>query len=163
MHTKQMDYIEVDDVVVGAYYCDTLHEVVIPRDSQCDLQLSDVDDNEKPRAWTSDEVAVILVDRVKRIAENWASKAKSVQEAAEGTAFSILAMLDGDNVAMPAFTITPEPAEEDKSFCIENSVNYFEKTPIQSTLHELYYRHQGDDTVKLIQKYNSDLKKLFEM
>jgi hypothetical protein len=96
--------------------------------------------NKEPRAITSDELCNQVISHIKLMAWYWANlKDKTDLEKCEGTAFSILTMLDGCTM-LPAFDLVAQPHESDKAFCIENDENWIEPgTTISTMLHERFH------------------------
>jgi hypothetical protein len=102
----------------------------------------------EPRAWTEEEVRDEFIQAFRDKAHYWATTANggTLQDRCEGVAFSILVMLDGGSGMMPAYKVTVDPHPEDKAYCIEQGVNYYEPGTEVShgALHELFYRGVSD-------------------
>ncbi len=62
-------------------------------------------------------------------------KPKTTRDRLEGLAFSILAMLDGCAVTMPAFEIYPAPHPEDKQYCKDNKEDWWPQLEDEVTVH----------------------------
>jgi hypothetical protein len=102
----------------------------------------------EPRARTEDEVRDEFLQAFRDKAHYWATTPNggTVKERCDRVAFSILVMLDGGSGTMPAYRVTVDPAPEDKQYCIEKGVNYYEPgTEVTNgCLHELFYRGVSD-------------------
>ena len=98
------------------------------------------------RAWTPEETARLLVTKTVDIANYWAKVPNQTKEqACQGVAFSILSMLDGSNVDLPAFDLVPSVHKDDKQYAIDAGHNYFEPANVVSTpLHEMFHRIQKE-------------------
>lgn len=94
----------------------------------------------EPRAWTTEEVAKMIVNQTLVCADYWARQPnKTPQEVARGTAFGILSMLDGSCLNLPGFDLVPTPDPTDKAYCIEQGENYFTNEPVSFALHEMFH------------------------
>lgn len=100
-----------------------------------------------PRAYTEDEVRDMLINQIRAVVRFWADlpdvdratgRHITVYDRCDGVAFSILSILDGSTLGLPAFDLVPAPHEEDKQYFIENSENWFEPVVISEALHEHY-------------------------
>lgn len=106
--------------------------------------------NSTPRAYTEEEVRDMLLNQIRALAKYWAKlpdvdpvtgQEQTVQDRCEGVAFSILTMLDGCGMTMPAITLKLDPHEEDKEYCQENGANWFEPgMEISEMLHEHFHK-----------------------
>jgi len=69
----------------------------------------------EPRELTGDEVRDIVLDQIWEMVDYWneESRATDPRDKLSGLAFSILAMLDGSNIQIPAFRICPDPHPDD--------------------------------------------------
>ncbi len=105
----------------------------------------------EPREFTSDEVRDKVLQHVASMSEYWATvklepERDTVQQRLDGLAFSILAMLDGASVDVPAFVVSSCPHETDKDYCQDKGENWFPQFPdvevcdIAGGLHELYHK-----------------------
>lgn len=100
------------------------------------------------REKTMEEVREEFLDYARLMVKYWSELPnKSVKEKISGAVFSILTALDGGAGDLPAFTVVPMPAEEDKQYCIENDEDYYPenkfedvKCDIAGSLHELFYK-----------------------
>jgi len=81
----------------------------------------------EPRELTGDEVRDIFLDRVWEMVDYWneESRVTNPRDKLSGLAFSILAMLDGSNIGIPAFRICPDPHPDDKEYRREQGENWF--------------------------------------
>jgi hypothetical protein len=97
----------------------------------------------EPRAKTTEEARAEFLNTIRALASYWGETAKTPAEAANGTAFSILALLDGCNASMPAFDVLICPHPDDRAFHIANGENYFDdETSITDggPLHEEFHQ-----------------------
>lgn len=104
----------------------------------------------EPRAYTADEVQQMLLDHVRETAKYWAELPDTecatggkmtIQDRCEGVAFSILSILDGCSMNIPAFDLVLSPHESDKANCMKNGENWFEPgMTIDVMLHEHFYK-----------------------
>jgi hypothetical protein len=103
--------------------------------------------SDNPRALSEDEVRDLFLNTVAGIAHYWATvkleeERDNVKSRCEGVAFSILTLLDGNNLAMPAMKVIPDPAPEDEEFLRNDGKNWFpDDVDIAGGLHELIYQH----------------------
>ncbi len=104
----------------------------------------------EPREYTEEEVMAEFLSTIHYMVDEWSKiKRDTVKEQLEGLAFSILALLDGVHVGMPAFIVAPLPAETDKEYRIKKGENYFPQNDekkincdIAGVLHDAFYKHQ---------------------
>lgn len=91
-----------------------------------------------PRAFTKDEMREKFLRHVAGIAKYWANlPGKTARERTDGTAFSILAMLDGSAVDMPGFDVVCRPHPDDEQYCKDNGENWVpDGCDIAGALHE---------------------------
>lgn len=97
----------------------------------------------KPRAYTEAEVRDILLDHIRGICKYWANddRVKTKEDLANGVAFSILSILDGDSPEIPAIDLVLRPHKEDKDSAIEDGENYYKPgMTISCVLHEHFYK-----------------------
>ena len=101
--------------------------------------------DDKPRAYTAEEVRDQLLDTIRDSSKYWANlNDKTPQERCDGLAHSILALLDGCNMAMPGFMLTTDPHPDDKEFLRHHGENWYDKTPMDFMLHEYFYKINGE-------------------
>lgn len=96
----------------------------------------------EPRAYTTEEVRDKILSHMHNLVKFWAheSRVTDVEVKLDGLAFSILSMLDGCSINLPAFNLVPDPHPDDMEYHRENGDNWFEPTPLSFPLHE--YWHQ---------------------
>ncbi len=82
----------------------------------------------EPRAYTEEEARAMFLEQVYAIKEFWEneSRDKSLKGKMEGCVFSILALIDGSNVSIPAMTLAMNSHPEDKLYHQEQGENWFE-------------------------------------
>lgn len=101
----------------------------------------------EPRAYTAEEVTDIFLEHLRRTARYWAGLPEQTPlQKCEGVVFSILAMLDGDAMGLPAIDLVLHPHEEDKEFHRSQGSNWFEPGMAFNAnvaLHEIVYRSKG--------------------
>lgn len=96
-----------------------------------------------PRAYTSEEIRDVVLEEVRQIARHWADPKldRDLLGRCNGVAFSILALLDGCSIGIPAIDLVIQPHEGDKDHNIRNGDNWFEPgTVIDDGLHDHYYK-----------------------
>jgi hypothetical protein len=94
------------------------------------------------RAYTAEEVRDIFLRHIRGIADFWANLPdKSPKERCDGVAFSILNIVDGNTLPLPALDICLSPHPEDKAYNQENGNNWFEEGMVINNcqLHDHYY------------------------
>jgi hypothetical protein len=96
----------------------------------------------KPRAWTAEEIAEKIVTQFATLAEYWATipEGGDIGRRCHGVAYSILGALEGRGLDLPGFTLVPAPDPSDKDFCIKQGENYFDpKTEVNDWLQSKYH------------------------
>lgn len=104
-----------------------------------------VDPTESPRAYTPEEVQVMLLGQIRGFARYWANLPnKTPQERCDGLAFSILNIFDG-STELPAMNISLSPHPDDQEYHRENGENWYEPGQVinDCVLHEPYYKVQA--------------------
>ena len=99
-------------------------------------------EKEPPRAWTADETAERLVEKMVHMGQYWATNPNcgTMEERVSGAMFSALSNLDGGGLNLPAFDLVPAPHEDDKEWYIERGENYYDPDALISvSLHERYH------------------------
>lgn len=102
---------------------------------------------DKPRAWTPEEVANMIVEGAVNTAHYWSTSpgCGTMEERVSGCAFSILSMLDGSTMNLPGMDLMPTPHPDDKQYDIDNGENYFEAgTVVSTSLHDMYHSKQRE-------------------
>jgi len=102
---------------------------------------------EEPREYTVDEVRDMIINKVWNLIDYWSTNPMEYtkRQALEGLAHSLLTMLDGGNVDLPAFLVTPLPSGEDKEYFISQGENWFpQNMPDLGMLHEYLYKGKGE-------------------
>lgn len=97
----------------------------------------------KPKAYTPEEVREMFLDQLRATKKYWLneSRVKTESERMDGLVFSILVMLDGGTMDLPAFDLIPSPHEGDKDYLTSQGEKYFSKEVINDCqLHELWYK-----------------------
>jgi len=109
-----------------------------------------------PRSLTNEEIRDIVLDQMWALVDYWAAEAREIdkREKLAGLAFSILAMLDGSSIAIPAFRICTAPHSDDQEYHKKRGENWFpnnsdvemEGEITELPLHEFW--HRRDPRVK---------------
>lgn len=108
--------------------------------------------NDKPRAYTEDEVVDMIARHAKTMARYWANipevdkatgKKYTVEDRCDGVAWSILAMFDGCSMGIPAFDLKAAVDPSDKKFHKEQGENWFDPKMVIST--NLRYRYSKEE------------------
>ena len=99
------------------------------------------------RAYTKKEVRKKFLDGIHNIVDFWVneSREETVEGKVNGVAFSILAMIDGSNIDIPAFDVVVRPHPDDKEYHQSEGNNWFEDGMIindDCSLHEFW--HHGE-------------------
>lgn len=110
--------------------------------------------DEEPRAYTADEVRDMMLDHIHHMVEYWTNveatrgdRPLTVKDRVEGVAFSILVMLDGDSMTLPAVTLRLDPHPDDKEYHRSEGENWFEPgMEISDRLHDHFYKKTGNET-----------------
>ena len=102
----------------------------------------------EPRAYTADETRDMILQQIKATVRYWANlpevdqatgRKQTVEDRCDGVAFSILSMLDGATMTLPAFDLVPMPHDEDQAFHKANGENWFgPESRVSDMLHEHY-------------------------
>jgi hypothetical protein len=95
------------------------------------------------RSFTVDEARQTFLKLLRDKAEYWgALPEKTVKERLDGLCFSILAMIDGSSLGLPAMDIVLRPHPEDKPFALENDEDYWEDGMVinNTMLHEEWHK-----------------------
>ncbi len=100
------------------------------------------------REFTEDEIRHQFLEHIRFLVDYFDKDTalESQKERLSALAHSILCVIDGCAVGLPAFILAPLPHEDDKQFNIENGENYYPenhdlvvKCDIAGCLHELFY------------------------
>lgn len=96
------------------------------------------------RAYTKEESVDFIMNHIATLAQYWASLDKTKLEIVNGVVFSILAMLDGASVELPAVNLSFDPHCDDKDYHIERDENWFDTNVINDDvqLHEIWMKYQ---------------------
>lgn len=84
--------------------------------------------DEKPRAYTPDEMRKMVLDHMRAMVWYWESlkdDGYGVRERLDGLAFSFLAMLDGSSAGVPSFDLVPRPHPDDEAFHRDDGDNWW--------------------------------------
>ena len=86
---------------------------------------------------TKEEVEKELLKHIWIMVEYWRDLPnKTIEDRLSGLAFSILAALDGESAALPAFIVSPKPCPEDKKYLKSRGKNWYPKyCDIAGSLH----------------------------
>lgn len=81
----------------------------------------------KPRAYTEEEVREKFLRHIWHVIDYWdkESRASDARSKMEGVCHSILAMMDGSCMNLPAFVIAPLPHPDDKAYHIAREENFY--------------------------------------
>ena len=82
-----------------------------------------------PRAYTQEEIEDKIYAHLEALASYWARESRVVDpyEKCMGMAHSMLSVLGGSTLNLPAFDLIPCPHPDDKCFHKENGENWFPK------------------------------------
>lgn len=99
------------------------------------------------REYTTEEVREKFLRAIAARVDFWdrESRATTSREKLEGLTHSILALLDGCDIELPAFIVAPNPHPDDKEYCIQEELDYFprgcEDHDIGGGLHEVIRKY----------------------
>lgn len=81
----------------------------------------------KPRAHTVEEMRELFLDQLDALREYWLNerRAPSSKEKLEGFMHSVLVMLDGGSLAVPAFDVVPSPHPDDEHYHRAQNKNWW--------------------------------------
>ena len=102
-------------------------------------------ESSEPRAITPEELRDQLLGHMRQMAKYWAEvdsdRHHTILDRINGFGHSVLAMLDGESIGLPAFDLVAKPHEDDKQYQIDNEENWIEdETRISDTLHDHWYK-----------------------
>jgi len=107
-----------------------------------------------PRAYTAEEVEEMILRHIWTLVGYWDTMVgeRPTRDRLSGLAFSILTMLDGCGMDIPAFKLVPHPPRielvpdphpSDEEYHKENGDNWFDpETVIETMLHEAFHRFE---------------------
>jgi hypothetical protein len=99
----------------------------------------------EPRAYTETEVREQFLEQVRTLVRYWAGEhpLSNVPEdytafqRCDGVAFSILSLIDGGNLSLPAFKLVTMPHEQDADYHREGGENWYpDDIDIAGALHD---------------------------
>ncbi len=94
-------------------------------------------------AYSKEEVREAFLSHIRALAPYWASVERdTVEEKISGALFSVLTLIDGSTLSLPAMDIVLRPHPEDKEFFEDNGENWFEDGMAINDdvhLHEFFY------------------------
>lgn len=103
----------------------------------------------KPREYTNKEIRDMVLGQVWDMVDYWAEcppTNRNLRERMAGLAFSILTMIDGDCIALPAFRVCSDPHADDKEYRRSRGINWFPENEgelngeiTEIPLHEVFF------------------------
>ena len=80
-----------------------------------------------PREYTPEEIRTKFINHIWTMINYWENESTTpnTKDKLEGLAHSMLAMLDGAQIGLPAFYVIPMAHPSDKDFHIKNGENYY--------------------------------------
>ena len=101
---------------------------------------------------TRDEVQDKFLSQVESYVHYWNTlEHKSKEEALKGLAFSIMVILDGGSMNIPALAVIPFPHPSDKEYHMDNDEEYYpdfdnkdEYCDIAGSLHERIFKNRKE-------------------
>lgn len=99
--------------------------------------------NNKPRAWTEEEVRQQFLDHIRIIRDYWLNLPdKTEAEKMDGLCFSFLTLIDGCGMSLPAINLSLSPHKDDKDFSIKYGENYYQPGMVFNDcyLHDIWYK-----------------------
>ena len=103
----------------------------------------------EPREYTAEEVRELVYAHFWSIIDYWSNLPDiDKRDAVSGCVFSVLSMLDGSTLGLPAFAIVTEPHPLDKEFHQKRGENWFPENDTSSQrgniadvmLHEFFHK-----------------------
>ena len=98
----------------------------------------------KSTAYTKEEAREMMLDHIRVMCEYWAREDRrpDIKDKLNGLAFSILTMLDGETMELPAMDIVLRPHPDDKAYHQSNGEKWFKDGMVinDAPLHELFYK-----------------------
>lgn len=85
------------------------------------------------RQLTADEMRASVLGHLRVMVDYWDGLDKPSREKLGGLVHSILVMLDGGSVGLPAFDVVPAPHPDDKQYCQDEDTNWW---PDDVSLHD---------------------------
>ena len=101
----------------------------------------------EPRAWTVEETRDHFLNHLADMAQYWADLPnKTPRERCNGLIHSVLAMVDGCSMDIPAIDMQMAPHPEDKAYFISQGENYYEPELLFNDchLHDLWPKYAKD-------------------
>ena len=99
----------------------------------------------EPRAQTADELRDRFMDDCRNLVDYWASTEidrDTVRERLSGLLHSLLGIIDGSSMGLPAFDLTASPHPDDKAYHQARGENWIEPGTVinaDDCLHEILY------------------------
>ena len=105
------------------------------------------------REWTTEEIRDKFLKQVEHIVKYWDElPGKTTTERLEGSAFTIMSLLDGCSMGSPGFIVAPMAHEDDEEYLKTLGENYYPyndqeniKGDIGGGLHELIFKNRSDN------------------
>jgi len=101
----------------------------------------------KPKPYTPEEARKMFLDQLRSTKEYWLKVSGQTEgERMDGLIFSILVMLDGGTIGMPAMDIRLCPHKNDKAYHISKGEQWFKPGQLinDCQLHEQWYSRVPD-------------------
>ena len=113
------------------------------------------------RAYTKKEARKKFLDGIHEIVDYWVNEARdrTVEGKINGAVFSILAMIDGSNIDIPAFDIAINSHPDDKEFYKKEGSNWFEDGMIINDdchLHEFWHNGESQEDNNKVKEEKND-------
>lgn len=98
------------------------------------------------REYTRDETQAMFLRNVKETVRFWSEDdGHSIEERISGAIFGVFVVLDGESAALPAFTVTPHPHEDDRAYNQGNGDNWYpDDVNIAGDLHDKLVKERGE-------------------
>lgn len=100
------------------------------------------------RAYTQQEAKEVFLNHVRCMIRYWRDEeGTSTEDKLSGLAFSILSLIDGSTLSLPAMDLVLRPHESDQQYCAAQGENWWVDGMVVngSPLHEEFYRHKLRD------------------
>ena len=99
-------------------------------------------DDKTPREYTAEETRDMLIKKIHALVNYWDKETRvtDTREKLSGLAFSILSTLDGGQMGLPGFVVSPNPHPTDKQYHQDQGENWFPDGVDLGVLHEFYHQ-----------------------
>ena len=110
--------------------------------------------SDKPRAYTKEEAQRAILEQIAHTVDYWEKESRRPDARGKltGLAFSILAMIDGSNIGIPAIDLVLRPHPDDEQYHKDEGENWWEdgmaindEVHLHEMWHQVYREVTGND------------------